>query len=262
MPRLALLALVGCTLSCQTLVVPPAENPAARLWDKGQEAMKAGQVQEAVTCYQMSLAADPDFSRNHLSLAAALLERGDEEGATLHLERYLAANPDHLAVRGHYAELLRKQGRLGEARTEYNRFDADAQELGPDGRGHLIHCHSRLMEIAEQRDDEYAEHLHRGIGLYHLACERPGATDEQRQEVESLLCKAAGELTMARLHRPAEGRASLYLYEVWARLGQSRPARRALREADEAAPFSALTPHEQGRLQTACRRHERLPSSR
>jgi tetratricopeptide (TPR) repeat protein len=264
MPRLALLVgLLGCAAGCQ--VLSPAarpDSPAMQLWQQGQEAMKAGRIDEAMTRYQMSLAADPTFTRNHLSLAAAFLHRGDDEGAVLHLERYLSTNPQHLAVRGHYAELLRKQGRLGEAQAEYERFDADAQELGADGRGHLIHCHSRLMELAEQREDEYAEHLHRGIGLYHLACERTGTADDERQTAESLLCKAAGELTLARLQRPDEGRASLYLYEVWRRLGQERPARRCLRDADEAAPFSALTPNEQARLQTAGRRHEPLAAPR
>jgi hypothetical protein len=60
--------------------------------------------------------------------------------------------------------------------------------------------------------------------LYHLASEKSGDDLEERQAIESLLCKAAGELTLARLLRPEEGRASLYLYEVWSKLDQRPPA--------------------------------------
>lgn len=258
-----LLSSLGCQLS-GTLGLPvshSAPRPAVQLWEQGQAAVRAGRVDEAIELYRRSLAEDPSLARNHLSLAAAYLEQGNEAAACPHLERYLAACPEHLAVRGHYAELLRKRRQLNEARTQYERFDADAQETGLARHGYLIHCHSRLMQIAEEQQDEYAEHLHRGIGLYHLACERPAATEEDRQNVESLLCKAAGELTLARMQRPDEARPCWYLYEVWTRLDQRQPAVRCLRAADEAAPFSYLTPHEQNSLQMAYRRHERLPAS-
>lgn len=262
MSRLALFTLVlAGSLGCQShLLSSSSSDRAVLLWEQGQQALKAGRLDDALTLYQQSLALDPGFTRNHLSIAAAFLQRGDNEGAALHLERYLSAHPNHFTVRGHYAELLHRLGRMDEAIAEYDRFDADAQELKPVGSEELIHCHSRLMELAEEQEDEYREHLHRGIGLFHLASEKKGDDLEQRQEAESLLCKAAGELTLARSYRPEEGRASLYLYEVWTRLDQRRPALRSLREAREAGPFSGLTPHEQGRLQTACRRHE-LPAA-
>jgi tetratricopeptide (TPR) repeat protein len=262
MSRLLLFfCVVCCCLGCQTLAatdLPAAQPTPTQLWEQGQVALRAGRVEEAIGLYQQSLLADPTLMHNHLSLAAAFLERGDSEAACLHLERYLSAHPENLAVRSHYAELLRKQHRLPEARAEYERFDTEAQELGESAVGHLVHCHSRLMEIAEEEEDEYAEHLHRGIGLYHLACERSAQPTAERQTVESLLCKAAGELTMAGMERPDEARPKLYLYEVWTRLAQRQPALRCLRAADDAAPFSFLTPHEQERLQLACRKHETL----
>src|SRR5947209_11839003 len=79
---------------------------ATQLWELGQEAMRQGHADEAIRCYEESLAADPAFCRNHLSLAAAYLDRGDEERACPELERYLQAYPGHLVVRAHYAELL------------------------------------------------------------------------------------------------------------------------------------------------------------
>ena len=73
--------------------------------------------------------------------------------------------------------------------------------------------------------------------------------------VEGLLCKAAGELTLARLERPDEARPCWYLYEVWSHLAQRQSALRWLREADAAAPFSYLTPNEQRRLSLAHQRN-------
>jgi hypothetical protein len=68
---------------------------------------------------------------------------------------------------------------------------------------------------------------------------------------EGLYCKAAGELTLALEERPDEARPRWYLYEVWSRLAQRQPARRCLREAGSAAPFSYLTPSEQRGLELA-----------
>ena len=237
---------------CQALVALEPENgsAAAALWEQGQAAMRAGQPGQAVLAYEQSLASDPTFTRNHMSLAAACLEMGKEEEACAHLAQYVTAHPDHGVVRSHYAELLLRLHKSKEGRAEYERFIADMQEHEGESRRQMIHCHSRLMEIAEAEEDDYAAHLHRGIGLYLLARERsiPGAPPEDLS-AEGLLCKAAGDLTMARAMRPAEARPCWYLYAVWSQLGQQQPARRCLLEAAAAAPFTYLTPAEQRGLQ-------------
>lgn len=244
--------LVGC--QALTPLETPTDNPAAReLWEKGQSAMRHGKAEEAIGFYEQSLALDPSLTRNHLSLAAAYLETGDEAGACPHLAHYVAAHPEHLTVRNHFAELLLRLNRLTEARIEFERFDADAQDQGEPAAKQLIHCHSRLMEIAEAKADEYAEHLHRGIGLFLLARERAALPDPDGVlPSEGLLCKAAGELTLARLERPDEARPCWYLYEVWSRLPLRQPAVRCLRAAEETAPFTYLTPAEMRGLQLAC----------
>jgi tetratricopeptide (TPR) repeat protein len=233
-----------------------AEDPvtqARQLWVQGQEAMHRGKPDEAIRFYEQSLATDAGQQRNHLSLAAAFIQQGNEVGAVGHLAEYLKAFPEHHVVRAHYAELLLRLNRPREARSQFEHFIADVQddpELGPK---HLVHCHSRLMEIAEDEGDEYAEHLHRGIGLYLLGCERAGLPDPEEGDlsVESVLCKAAGELTMAHLARRDEARPCWYLYAVWSRLDQRQPALRHLREADATAPFSYLTPAENRDLELA-----------
>ena len=150
------------------------------------------------------------------------------------------------------------RGAWAEARAEFEAAVAEAQDELP--LSHLIHCHSRLTQIAEAEEEKYDEHLNRGIGLYLLARERAALPDPDGElSVEGLLCRAAGELTLARLERPDEARPSWYLYKVWSRLAQRRPALRSLREASDRAPFSYLTPAEQRGLQLACRDNTGLP---
>lgn len=246
---------VGCqSVDLTRAMEKPPSSPAEQFWETGQNALKQGKPEDAVVWFQQALDADPHMSRAHLSLAAAYLESGDESAACPHLAAYLDANPNQMVVRGHYAELLWRLHRLPDAREQFNRFDASAQNMGESGIKHLVHCHSRLMEICEAQEDEYGEHLHRGIGLYYLAKERSGGAGEDGDcSPESLLCKAAAELTLARLHRSGEARPCWYLYEVWNTLEQRQPALRNLQLAQRAAPFTELTPHEQNGLELAHR---------
>lgn len=228
----------------------PVMSPARRLWEQGQGAMRLGQPDRAIACYTRSLQLDPGFTQAHLSLAAAHLEISDDAGACPHLGRYVEARPQEVVVRGHYAELLYRLGRRRDARKQFDRFVVDAQEQGGPAQNQLIHCHSRLMQIAEVDDDTYAEHLNRGIGLLLLARARAallGAEPDLTRE--SFLCKAAGELTLAREERPDEARPCWYLYEVWSFLAQRSLASRWLRETQAAASFSYLTPAERCSLQ-------------
>jgi hypothetical protein len=232
-----------------------ANAPAVRAFYLGKQALEKDRPDQAIGQFQLSLRLDPSLVQNHLSLAAAYLARGQDAQAAPHLARYVAARPDHHLVRAHFAELLLRLDHLDEARTHFERFSADVQDH-PDLAGeHLVHCHSRLMEIAQAEGNDYAEHLHRGIGLYLLACQRAGLPEADLElTVEGLLFKAAAELTLARHERSDEARPCWYLYQVWSRLAQRQPATRWLRAAEAAAPFSALTPAERRQLQLACHR--------
>jgi hypothetical protein len=170
------------------------------------------------------------------------------------LAEYVAQNPDDVVMRIRYAELLLKLHCVEEAAAEFERAIGTAQEGTPPQLKLLIHCHSRLMELAMARDDEYGERLHRGIGLYHLA-RRCGTDSVERDKLneEGLLCQAAAELSLARLREPGEARPCLYLYEVWSRLGQARPARCNLLRAEEVSVFASLTAFERCRLHLASR---------
>lgn len=246
------------TLGCQSLLPPepgagPAKESAEALWEQGQAAMRRGEPDTALDCYQRSLAADPTFARNHLSLAAAYLEKGDDAAACPHLARYVEAFPDQYLIRLHLAELLLRLNQRSAARREFMLCVAAAQERGPLGLAQLIHCHAQLMDLAEEDEDEYHEHLHRGIGLWILARRRSELPDVDCElSVEELLCKAAAELTLSHLDRPGEAQPSWYLYEVWSSLAQQAVARRFLAAARDAAPFTYLTAAEQRALNIAC----------
>src|SRR5437588_5476574 len=148
-------------------------SPGWSLWQQAQQALIRGETDRAIDLYEQSLAADAKLTRNYLGLAAAWLDKGQDNRACLHLMLYIAAHPEHLSVRAQYADLLHRLRRLKEARIEFERFVADAQEDEGMAERHLVHCHSRLMQIAEVEENPFEEHLHRGIGLYLLA--RPQA---------------------------------------------------------------------------------------
>jgi hypothetical protein len=222
------------------------------LRQKGQAALKQGDVDQAIDVYQHALASDPSDACTHLSLAAALLEKGDARAACPHLAYYVRTYPDRLPIRIHYAELLYRLHGPKEAKREFENLVADAQNEETPIENYLIQCHTRLMEIAEAEGDDYGEHLHRGIGVYYLACERASLPDLQgKLSAEGLLCQAAGELALARLEKPAEARPCWYLYQIWTRLDQGAPARKSLHMAAAAAPFCTLTPAEQRGLHLA-----------
>jgi hypothetical protein len=250
-------SLLLCLLGCGCLALPTEKAPeisqvATQLWEQGQAAMRRGQPDQAIPFYEQSLAADPNLNRNHLSLAAAYLEKADLARACPHLADYVDANPDRVAFRLRYAELLARLGRVEDARSQFEQCIAVGQEQsGPSARD-LIHCHGRLVRLALQTDDAYQEHLHRGIGLYLLARQRAALAEPAGAlPAEGLLCKAAAELSAACVERPDEARPCWYLYEVWSRLGQRHPALCRLHEAEDAAPFTYLTPTEQRGLRLA-----------
>jgi tetratricopeptide (TPR) repeat protein len=235
---------------------PAAPSLGLPAWQKGQQAMLEGRTEEAMASFRLSLAQDPALVRNHLSLAAAYLALGQNEQAAGQLDRYLQAQPDHYVVRGQYAELLLRLNRNKAARAQFERFESDIQDHETLAEQHLVHCHTRLLDIARSAEDVYEMHLHRGLGLYWLARQHAILADPEGElSSEGLLCQAASELALARRERPDEVRPCWYLHEVWSRLGQHQPATRWLRAAEAAAPFGYLTPGERRNLYLACRRH-------
>ncbi|HKB06482.1 MAG TPA: tetratricopeptide repeat protein [Gemmataceae bacterium] len=230
-----LVAVAGCQAISPALVRTTQTAPAAEVRAKAPaEVIPAEATEEP----RPTDAPPPDA----LSLAADCLDRGDESAAVRHLEKHVGEHPDQVVFRAQLADLLSRLDRLPEAQAHYEAAAACAQDGPPVARKGLVRYHTRLMEIARQRGDAYAEHLHQGIGLYVVAGRLGDAADAG--DVERLLCKAATALKEAQDLRPGDARPAWYLYRVWSQLDQPRPAEKALRMAAANAPFSRLTPTE------------------
>jgi tetratricopeptide (TPR) repeat protein len=251
----ASVVLLSASWICAASWVVAQEPQVKSLWEMGQAAMKRGDTAGAIDLYRRCLKQDPAYSRAHLSLAAAYLEQGDERLALPHLATYVRAVPEHALIRVHYAEILFRLQLFQESRAQFEEFIALVQDRADVSPALLIEVHSKLMDIADATDDDYAERLHRGIGLYLLACERLRlANPDGKLSVEGLLCRAVDELKDAAALRSQEARPELYLYLVWTHLGQRPQADRALRHADNLAAFSYLTPFEAQQLEFARRK--------
>jgi tetratricopeptide (TPR) repeat protein len=182
-----------------------------------------------------------DESEDALTLAAECLQRGEKSAAAVHLETHVRRHPDQPMFRAHLAELLWKLDRPADARTQFERFVADAQDGPGPVRGHLVHCHTRLMEIARDDGDRYAEVFHRGVGLLRLV-EQPGA--DEVGPGEEVLCQAVKALAEARDLRPGDPRPLAYLALAHDRAGNPRAAAAARAAARNTLSTAGLTPAE------------------
>ena len=177
-----------------------------------------------------------------LARAARCLEADDEPGAVPHLRAHLAAYPDAVMIRAYLGELLMKLGKTAEAEAELNRVIAESPVDAGAMTKPLVHCHTRLMELAQSADDSFTEELHRGIGLLRLVQQwsnEPGSHDEPM--TQQTLAKAAAALRTARELAPEDPRPALYLAEVYERLGQTTSARWQRRIARAMPPGDRLS---------------------
>lgn len=259
-------------LGCHTFPVGMPEPAAAppSTFRQGQAALRVGEPERAIALFEQSreetvfrpavaeTGQDPGSVRHHLALAAAYMETDEPDRACEQLTRFLEARPEHRAARLWLAELHLRLERHEEAAGQFDLAIRALQEETQTDWRHLVHCHGRLVEVAEKEKDAYAAHLHRGIGLYLLALSLEPEEEVPPLSREGLLCKAAGELTHAADLGPDRARPCWYLHQVWRALGQDHQARVWLHKARSQAPFSELTPVEQARLELECRRRERL----
>lgn len=177
-----------------------------------------------------------------LRQAAQCLDTGDDLTALEYLRQYVDAFPEHLSMRAHLAELLLKLGRTEPAREQLEQYLADCPVYG-EAAQHRLHCHTRLVELAVARGDNYAEHLHRGGGLLALA-EQLQRQDPDCADVQRILFQAIAELKGAAASRPEEPRPHLWLARCWEQLGQTQPAREHRAKARQLAHGGELSPAE------------------
>src|SRR6185437_2161519 len=140
----------------------------------------------AAGCVAIPTANEIDDADESLTLAGEAMSRGDDATAAIHFETYVGKHPDQLMFRLHLADLQFKLQHLPAARLHYERFIAGAQSAPGSPKSNLVHCRTRLMEIAQQSGDRYGELLHRGIGLVLISREADYA--ELSAPREEILC--------------------------------------------------------------------------
>ena len=177
-----------------------------------------------------------------LTRAARCLEVDDESGAVPHLRAHLATYPDALMIRAYLGELLMKLGRSAEAEVELSRVIAESPVDAGAMTKPLIHCHTRLMELAQTTNDTFREELHRGVGLFRLVQQwRQEPASHDPTLTQQTLAKAAAALRAAQELAPDDPRPALYLAEVYEQLGQIAAARWQRRQARNLLPYDRLS---------------------
>ena len=190
----------------------------------------------------------PSEPDDPLALAARCLEQGDNSAACTHLDAYVRTHPEQIMFRAQLAELLLRVGRLDDAKAEFERFVADAQAATGPPRSHLVHCHTRLMEIGVRSDDRFAELFHRAVGLLLLVREQDADPNRDAEFREEILCKAVKSLAEAKELRPLDPRVHVYLAEAYDGLGNPRAADAERAAARRVVAPGSLTRVEQRRL--------------
>ncbi|MCI0702927.1 MAG: hypothetical protein L0241_17765 [Planctomycetia bacterium] len=166
----------------------------------------------------------PPVEDDPLVLVADCLKRSDFAEAAKHLEAYVRAHPDQLMFREQLAELYFRANKPADAKFHFEKFIADAQAGPVAVQAHLVHCHTKLMEIAQSTSDEFGELFHRGVGLLLLVKEPASEKDRDEAFCEEMLCKAIRALLEAKEIKPHDPRVRLYLAEAHDRANNRRAA--------------------------------------
>ncbi|MCE9566831.1 MAG: hypothetical protein K8U57_32905 [Planctomycetes bacterium] len=179
----------------------------------------------------------PELPPDPLLLAADCIERGDHAKAAVHLEAHVRVHPEQLMFRIQLAEMLMRVGRDEAAKVHFEQFAADVRRSSGPLKKHLVHVHTRLMEIGQQNGDRFTEVLHRGIGLMLLVEEQDGLADRDADFCEEMLCQAMKALVEAKEMNPSDVQVRLRLAEAYDRMGNRRAA-----DAERTVARTAVTP--------------------
>jgi predicted Zn-dependent protease len=178
-----------------------------------------------------------------LTLATKCLAQNDVRGAAGHLDAYVRVHPDQPLFRFQLAELYLRSGQQAEAKFQYERFTADAQDSSAL-QSHLVTAQIKLMEIAQRRNDRFGELFHRGVGLLLLVKQQDTMKDRDEVFCEEMLCKSLQALMDAKELKPGDPRVRVYLAEVHARAGNPHAAKAERAGAKMGVVSGELTPSE------------------
>ena len=255
-----------------------AETPreaALRLINEGNLIEEAGQLEEALRCYDEAISKAPDLARAHMNRGNILLARGDAEEALHAYEKALELEPNYAAA--HY--------NAGNAQAHLNRHEAactayeKAILLNPDFtdahvalgctheelglRDKAVENYRRALELSP----DYAEvHANLGKTLLALGQHDEGiahlqrATDLLPDDMETLFVlgvaqKFRGQLEAARsslsrvqVASPENVDVNIQLGDTFLELGQADEATASYRRVLDLAPDHAVARNNLGNV--------------
>jgi serine/threonine-protein kinase len=181
-----------------------------------------GQLDQAIDCYRRAIEADPDFAQAHNNLANALKTRGDVAGAIAHFEEAARLAPTLPEPHYNLGLLLVAQGRADEAIAQYE----EALRLAPD----LYQAHHNLGNLCVDRAEweRALAHLRRAVelapgdALSHSSLGKALLAQSMLEEAESLLLRA---LELLPESDPRRTEVEQNLHECQNRRGAAEPAK-------------------------------------
>ena len=211
---------------------PIAETPrdeAMRLIDEGNLIEEAGQLDEALRCYDAAIATDPNLARAHMNRGNVLLARGNAEEALHAYQKALELEPDYAAA--HY--------NAGNAQANLNNHEAacaayeQAILLKPDFTDAHVALGCTLDDLG--RRDEAAASYRRALEI----C--PDYAEVHANLGKTLLALGHHEESMASLQRaidlmPDDMETLFVLGTTQKSRGQLEEARKSLTRVQAASP--------------------------
>jgi tetratricopeptide (TPR) repeat protein len=128
-------------------------------YNLGNALLARGRIDNAILCYERSLALDPRLADAHNNLGIALVQHGRIDDAIAHYERALIVSPGHVNAHSNLGVAFVQQGRIDDAVTHYERVLA----INPDH----VEAHNNLgVALVQQgRIDDAVTHYERALAL-------------------------------------------------------------------------------------------------
>jgi tetratricopeptide (TPR) repeat protein len=214
----------------EVLARVPGNAKARVQMELGVVLVRAGRLDEGVSCYEESLRLDPTNAETHLDLGAVLIQQDKPAEAVPHLEAALRYRPEYPNALVNLGLALAKQGKIDEGIAKLRQ----ALQLKPDAFVY-VNLAGLLVKQGKQNEAE-AEYRH-AIAL------DPG--DVMARNNLGTILAAKGALEEAAVHleeatrlRPEYLKAQASLAEVLISLGRVQEGVGRLRKVVELAPDS------------------------
>ncbi|HEX9784903.1 MAG TPA: tetratricopeptide repeat protein [Opitutaceae bacterium] len=194
-----------------------------------------GREEDAIAAYREAIDRKPNDADSNFNLAVSLLSLGRRDEAHAHLKRALAGQPGNQKALTLLGRLELEAGRL-DAAAEYLRPLYESNPGVPQVRELVARWHLRSgVAAASEKDVSTAEHHFRDGLEMHPEEPELNASLGALYLVQGRFKEALGPLESFHRLKPGNAQSSLFLGQVYARLGRNSEAQRILREGEDIA---------------------------